>query len=361
MAATSKTEQINALLTTTSKNYYKASLVQDNIFQSNPLYACLHGKEDGIRKEDVGGDEIKINVMYEDNGNFGWYRDYDLLDDTPQDGMTAGYARWSQASVANVISGIQKYQNSGPSKLVSLWKEKYKQSMYTAEEESNKSFLDVANITVATETTASSGKAINGLPLLIQVDPTAAGTLHGINQANEAWWRNRTVDFGATDTTQALYAKMLSLYNDCGKAGGGNPDIGVTDQITYENYVQHLDKKVRYTTQDTTGSKVGPGFEGVMFLGAKLFWDVYMPDMANATNGADGTTLTEGSLFWINSKFMSLCVGKGFDFAPQGVKTAERQDAVREYLLFYGQLVTNNRRKHGVLHGIEPVLTITAP
>ncbi len=189
MAAVSKTESINALLTTTSKNYHKAGLVADNIFNSNPVFHCLHGKEDGIRQEDMGGDQIKVGLAYEGNSNVKSYSGYDELDDTPQDGITSAYFDWAQYSGANVLDGISKFKNSGKSKIVSLWREKTKQTTGQFAELLNKHLLDIANVTLATATTGNGGKNIISIPLMVEIDPTSTGAFGGINQANESWWR----------------------------------------------------------------------------------------------------------------------------------------------------------------------------
>ena len=360
MAATSKTRSYDRLLTTTSDLYYKSGIVQDNIFQSNPLFHCLHGKEDGIRMEDAGGDFIKCGLMYEENGNFDSYSGYDILDDTPQDGITSAFFPWAQYSGANVIDGLSKFKNTGRAKIVDLWTEVIKQTMYTGQERLNKDLLDVANVTFVSPTTGNGGKNIQGLPIMVNSAPTTSTyTYGGVDCNAETWWANRTYDGASIALWSDLYGAMLNLYNDCSRGGGGSPDIVLADQVTYESYVKYLDDKIRYEYTDTPSA----GFENVRAWGAKMFWDVYMPNVdagSTVQNGGDGVTLTAGTVYMLNSKAMNLVVGKGLDFKPQGVRKAERQDALREYVLFYGQLITNNRRKHGVLWDIEPALTKTA-
>lgn len=356
MAATTWNESINALLTTTSKNYHKAGVITDNIFNSNALFHALHDKGEGIRMEDVGGDHIKVGLMYEGNGNVKAYAGTEVLDDTMQDGMTAAYYAWKQYSGANVLDGISKFKNSGKAKIVSLWREKTKQTLGQFGELMNQHLLDVANLSAA-GATGGSGKWINSIPLLVQKDPTDGQDVGGVDQSAETWWRNKYQDSAteSTATTQQLYTEMLNLYNTCGRGGGGSPDILLADQVTFQKYVIHMDNKIRYEHTDTASA----GFENVRFLGAKMFWDVYVPDANAGTNGGPTTTLTDGTIYMLNSKHLSLYVGKGFDFAPQGVRQAERQDIIREYFLFYGQLVTDARRKHGVLFDINPAIALS--
>jgi len=253
------------------------------------------------------------------------------------------------------VEGIHKFQNSGRAKIVDLWSNIYKQTMYSMQEKLNVDLLDIDNWTASSETSGNSGKNILPLPGMVSHTPSAAGTFGQINQATQTWWRNRIKD-GSAAFGHDLFREMQTVYNDCSKGGMGAPDIVISDQVSYELYVTYMDHRIRYEYTDTPSA----GFENVRFLGAKMFWDVYTPDMKTPGNGADGTTLTKGSMFFLNSKCLDLYVGKGLDFAPQGVKTAERQDILREYVLAYLQLVTNNRRKHGVLYDIDPALNPVA-
>ncbi len=354
MAATSlpsSAQSIDALLTTTSQNIHKAGLVQDNIFNSNAVFHCLHGKEDGIRKEDIGGDLIKVNAMYEGNDTVASFAGDETLADDIQDGMTSSYAAWRQYVGATRMTGLELFQNAGKSKIVDLWTEKVKQTTASFGEVLNAHLLDIVGGDMPTEVTGNTGKNIMSLPYMIQNDPTAVGVFQNIDQVAETWWRNKAIDGSSVGSFKALYQAWFNLYQECGQGGGGSPDIVLTTQKLYADYVMHMDEKIRYEYTDTASA----GFENVKFIGAKVFWDVYVPGqvVAAQTNGGPGVTLDDGHTYMLNSDFLSLKVGKGLDFKPQGVHTPEAKDGKREYSLFYGQLVTNNRRKHGVLFNVD--------
>ena len=355
MAATSLTRTYGRVLTTASDLLHKSGKIQDNYFQSNPLFHCLHGKEDGIRKEEIGGDRIRVGLRTGENTNWGSYAGADILDDSIQEGVTTAFYEWAQYSGCDTLLGINRFKNSGKAKIVDAWLDLKKQTMLTGQEGINKDLLDVANVTISTGTTGNGGKNLLSLPLLIQDVPSDTASIGAINPANEAWWRNRATDGAGITDTAILYNKMMSTYNNCSKGGGGAPDIVVADQVSYEKYVAHMDTKIRYEYTDSASV----GFENVRFLGAKMFWDTYMPNVDSGStvqNGGDGVTLTAGTMYFLNSNALHLYVGKGLDFAPQGVNPAERQDAMREYTLLYTQLVTDNRRKLGVLYDIDPAV-----
>lgn len=350
-------------LTTASRNYYKGGLIHDNIFQNNPFWYMLKTKGDGFRMGVDGGHEAQFNVIYEENGNFKFYNGFDLLDNTPQDGITAGKNAWCQASAANVISGLQKFQNRGKSRIVKVWREINKQTVATTAEQMNKAALNITRVDVTNgQVTDSQGTvALNSLPLLVQSNPEATGTLHGIAQNTQAWWRNREVESSAT-TTQQMYAELLKVHRLTKRGMYGAADCLFSDEVTRDLYIQHMDQKIRYDFTDTASV----GFEAVKFLNAKWFDDVYAPGVVDnggsggsSQDGADGTDLNAGAVYFLNTKALSLLVAEGLDFAPQGAFKAERQDAIIEYLFWYGQLITPMRRKLGVLWNINPALTIT--
>jgi len=187
---------------------------------------------------------------------------------------------------------------------------------------------------------------------LVQYSTFAANeTVGTINQTNESWWRNHVAESAAT-TYAGLSKEMRKMYNDCSKGTGGTPDILIADQNTFELYETGMDDKVRYAYTDNASV----GFENIKFKGAKLFWDVAVPDAYTGVN-FDSGSFAKGSIYFLNSEFLNYCVGKGFDFAPQGFKTPVDQDASTALYLFYGQLIANNLRKHGVLGNIATTLS----
>lgn len=348
MAATtlpSSEQEMTALLSTTSQNYYKSGLFTDNILNSNALYNCLKGVG-GVKEKVVGGTLEQINVMSGLNSTVKSYRGWEELDDSPQEGLTASFSPWAQYSGAVTLSGIHKFMNMGKARIVDEWEEKTKQTLGTFGEVMNQHLFDIANANLTTGISGNGGRDVVGLPIMVQADPTAAGAFQAVAQGSEAWWRNKYLSSSAT-TYKALYAEMFKIYQQTKRGVGGAPDLVFADEKSYADYVMYMDEKVRYSYSDVASG----GFESVKFLSAKVFSDVYMPDIQNTTNGSDGS-LTRGTMYFLNSKFLRLRVGKGVDFKPQGVKVPEKQDGFREYSLWYGNLDTNNRRKHGVLFNI---------
>ena len=355
---TRSTINYDALLTTTADKIHKSGVVQDAITSSNPTFKAL--MEGGkIKKVDVGGDLISIPLMYAHNSTIDSYSGYDQIAVTPQDGVTKAFVPWAQYAGAVSISGIQKFKNMGAEKIADLLKTKMTQTTAGWSERFNKDIWEcsAANFTATHPYTGNGGKNIISIPLWIQNSGAAAADNYDIgliDQSAETWWWNQVHTPPAGDTYATLKMGMRNLYNDCSQGPFGSPDLIISDQISFEIYEAGLDSLVRYTNTNTASA----GFENLTFKGAKIFWDGYVPDAyTTATPNGPLTgegTLAEGSMYFINTKTMTLYVGKDHDWKPRGFQTPVDQDASTSLYLCYTQLACDNRRKNGVLHSIAP-------
>jgi len=140
MSATSRTINYDALLTTTADKIHASGAVQDAISNSNPLVKKLMDSK-SIKKKTVGGDQIRVNLMYQHNGTISSYSGYDTIDVTPQDGITTMYVPWAQYGGAVSISGIQKFKNMGKEQIGNLLKEKVVQTTAGWSEKLNRDII----------------------------------------------------------------------------------------------------------------------------------------------------------------------------------------------------------------------------
>ncbi|RLA59654.1 MAG: phage major capsid protein [Epsilonproteobacteria bacterium] len=355
MAATSRTLSYDHLLTTTADKIHKSGAIQNAITSSNPTFAELMTKG-RIKKKTVGGDQIRVGLMYQHNGTISSYSDYDQIDVTPQDGITTMYVPWAQYGGAVSISGIQKFKNMGKEAIADLLKEKITQTTAGWSEKLNADLWDIAGRQATHPYSGNGGKNVIGFPIYIQDAAEVAGDVYDIghiDQSVETWWNNKT-GTPSVDTYFALQAAMRSMYNNCSQGPGGKPDLVMADQVSYEIYETGMDDQIRYSFKD----KASVGFENIAFKGAKMMWDGYVPDAGTPGNGAlaTGSALAEGSMYFINTKTMTLYVGKDHDWKPRGFQTPVDQDASTSLYLAYLQLVCDNRRKNGVIQDIEPTI-----
>ncbi len=358
MAATSRTLSYDALLTTTADKIHKSGAIQDAISNSNPTFAEFMSKGK-IKKKTVGGDQIRVGLMYQHNGTIESYSDYDQIDITPQDGITTAYMPWAQYGGAVSISGIQKFKNMGKEAIGDLLKEKITQTTAGWSEKLNADLWDTANLAGSHPFTGNSAKNVMSVPLYIQgLGSTSGGgvstadddfNVGNIDQSVEDWWMNQCND-GAGATTGALLKRTMStMFNDCSQGPGGTPDLIMGDQNVFELYEASMQDQVRYTFKDQASS----GFENVAYKSAKFMWDGYVPDAELGANGVlAGGAGTNSSLYFINCGTMCLYVGKDHDWKPRGFQTPVDQDASTSLYLAYLQLICDNRRKNGVIFDI---------
>jgi hypothetical protein len=228
-------------------------------------------------------------------------------------------------------------------------------------ERMNEDLWDVQTVTTAP---GNGGKNIIPIPHFIQGAAaiaawTAGLDVGGIDQSAETWWKNQSQDSAAT-TWLGATKEMRSMFNDCSKGSGGSPDCMIANQDFFEYYESIMDNKIRYSMND----KATAGFESIRFKTADMFWDEHIPDPVGdgSTTGynfdhASYAGTTQGALYYLNTKNLDLVVMKGKDFAPLGFDSPVNQDARVGKWVFYGQLVSNNRRKLGVIEDLISTAT----
>lgn len=354
--AISKTKSMDALLSLTTDAYYRAGLVHDGVFKSNPTFAALKAK--GTKQQ--GGVQIQVNLMYGKNTTVDSVSRYQLIDTAPQDGMEPAFYSWAEYAGSISIDKLSESQNMGTPQIQKLVREKVMQLTSSYSERMNEDLWDV-EYTIAGPVTGNGGKNLISIPLLINSYPTNAADVGGIDQSAKSYWQNKAAN-SATETTTTwakLNQEMRNMYNNVSKGYGGTADMIICNQGAFEAYETGLDYKVRYTADEVATA----GFESIKFKGAKLFWDEHVPDgEGDGTNGynwdhASYSDVTGGTMYFINTKFLDLVTLTGMDFAPEGFQKMPNQLARTCLYGFAGQLVASNRRKLGVLYGINSALT----
>lgn len=312
---------LGVILSTTLKKYRKT--LTDNIHKSNAVFLQL--KENGGIKTEDGGERIVEPLMYGKNTTAGSYDGYEQLDTTPQTGIDAAEFNWKQNSVSISISGKEERQNAGTSRIVNLLDAKIKQAeMSLMEELSRQLFSDG---------TGNSSKDLTGLEAMV----AASGTYGGINSANHTWWA------ASVDTaSEALgLAKMRTAYNNASIGGRDVPTLIVTTQTLYESH-EALFTNVAIsgggshfsTASAGTKKMVDGGFQTQEFKGVPIVWDEQCPS---------------GTMYFLNSRHMSLTVHKDANFETTDFVKPENQDSRTAQVLFMGNLTCNRRKSFAKL------------
>jgi len=303
----------DALLSTTLANY--RDQLTDNIFTARPLTYFLMDKG-RIRMVD-GGTKIVEPLIYGTNSTVASYSGYDTLSLTAQEGISAAEFEWKQYAASIAISGIEEAKNNGEQAIINLLEAKIMQAEESMKEGFNQMFFG--------DGTGNSGKDWNGLANIVD----SAGTVGGINRAtagNEFWQSYEEGTAGALSL-----ADMSTAYNSV-SVGNDHPDMVLTTQTLFEKYESLLQPQLRYTDAKTADA----GFQNLLFKAAPVAYDVHC---------------TAGTVFFLNSKYLTLVGHTGKWFAQTDFVRPENMDARYALIMCYGNLTVRNAAKQGKLTG----------
>lgn len=320
MPGVTQTRTIDALLSTTLANY--RNKLEDNIFDQYPLLSWLNGKLGTIsrgsklKKLKDGGETIIEQLMYEVNTTANSYAGYEVLDTTPQDGITWAQYNWKQYSASLTISGAEESKNRGEAKLISLLEGKAKQAEMSLRK------------TMATDAygdgTGNNGKAFTGLAALV----SATATVGGLDPATYTWWK------AVTGTSSSFAANGLdtlkTAINSCAY-GADAPDAMFTTQTIYEYYEDYCEGLKRFVSNEKAAEA---GFANLMYKGVPMYFD---------------RSCTAGKVYILNSNYLNFNVMSDKDLITTPFVKPENQDARTAQILFMGNITVPNRRMHGVV------------
>ena len=356
-APSTNTVYYDALLTTTLDAYVGSGSLFDNIFKDSAFLAALRNT-DAVQRQN-GGERIRAPLMYGKNETIKSYANYEVLDTTPQEGITTAFYEWSELGGTISISRKEERQNSGEAAIIGLLQSKIRQAEMSMREKLNEQLIQ-GTVESATFVPGNSAKDLNPLAYFLRknntANPSSGGNVGNIDASAESWWRHRTAvaDSASTDTGNSfalnvttykgLVVALRRIYNYCSRGSGGSPNVGVFDQVTFETYENALDDKVRYT--DTKMADMG--FDNIKLRGATCIWDEIVPDVDSGT-----TAITKGTAFLLNTNFYHLIIDSETDVVTTPFVEPENQTAKTAKILFMGNAAVSNIRKHGVLYGIS--------
>lgn len=348
MPPSSLTLNYDAVLSTTLFNYQKT--LEDQISSGNRFFYAVK-KSGGWSGVSDLGDRIAIPLMYE-LGTADSYSGYDQLDVTPMDGISTAFFDWRQAAVPIAISGLEEKKNRGSeSKLIDLLEAKTEQAVMGIQEFFAKGVLQGnrgSAITTAYTSGTNGSVFVDPLPLLVKYDPTTSTTIGNINQSTYSWWQNQTAN--STSSTYAGFLKELrNLFNDCSKGPGGVPNFHIVDQSTFELYESALAASHR----NPSYQKADIPFDNILFKGQPVVWDEFVPDVQG---GSVTQSTTSGTWWMLNTKFIKVKYDKSTNFTSTPFQKPENQDAKVAHILWLGAVCVSNRRKHGVMGGIDTTI-----
>ncbi len=315
---------LSEIITTTLRN--RTGKLADNVTENNALLKRM--KQRGTVKPASGGRTIVQELEYAENVTFQRYSGYEILNISPSDVLTAAEFDWKQAAVNVSISGLEQMQNSGSDAIIDLLGSRIKNAEKTM---ANNIASDVYS-----NGTASGGKQIGGLQLLVADDPTT-GTVGGINRASWTFWRNQkyqaTSDGGSAASASNIQRYMNTLYLRCSR-GSDRPDFIVADNTYYQFYWNSL-QAIQRISQTDTGEA---GYANLKFMGADVVFD-----------GGYGGACPTNHMYFLNTQYIHFRPHSQRNFVALEGKESVNQDAMVKPLVFMGNMTLSNAFLQGVL------------
>jgi hypothetical protein len=315
---------ISEIITTTIES--RSGTLADNVTQNTALLFRL--RERGRVKPVSGGNVIRQELAYAENGTYTRYSGYDNLNISPSDVFTSAEFNWKQAAVAVSINGLEMLQNSGKEEVIDLLESRI--------ENAEQTMVNSLSADCYSDGTASGGKQVGGLQLLVADLPTS-GTVGGIDRATWTFWQNQRYDFSVQSVTPSattIQAAMNTLYLACSR-NTDRPDLIVADNTYYTYYWSSLQ-----TIQRITNTKLGEaGFDNLKFMGADV-----VPD------GGLGGDAPSSHMYFLNTKYIHFRPHRNRTMVALGPdRYATNQDATVKLIGWAGNMTLSNASLQGVI------------
>ena len=309
------------LVTTTFRKH--RTQVKDNLSNRNALLKYIN-RRGNTRSED-GGLSIVEPLDYAANGTYQRYSDWDVLDISASEVISAAEFQWRQIAINVVASGREMRINSGESQIIKLAAARIKNAMRTFNN----------NFSTDLYSDGTTTNQINGLQSLISDTPTT-GTVGGINAATFSFWQNSLRDASVASVTVSATTiengMMLPLWLLTDRGPDDQTDLIVFDSNYYTFFEASQTSLKRYN--DT--SRGDAGFVTLKYKNADVLYD-----------GNSGIPTNHG--YFINTNYVKLCVHQDADLEVMDDMRPINQDGSVTPILWMGNLTVSNRKLQGVM------------
>lgn len=305
---------LDQVLVTSLADYGKQ--VTDNIYNGNTLMALL--KANGRKKMINGGTSIIRQLVDEVQNNGGFYLGNDTLSTNQTDTLNAVEFKWQNMYEPIQISRDEERQNAGDEhRLINLLETKIKLSELAIQKRGEQALCTP---------TAGANNLID-LETLVNT-----GTLGTISGSAQPFWQATVTTSGAfatqglTDMTTAYYAVSGSQHQE-------NPTHFLTTKAVFIKFEQTRLPLERFQNTMTANA----GFENLTFKGKPITY---------------GNYISTGLMFGLNLNYIDLVVDTETDFITTPFVVPTNQTAKVAFILWRGNMITDNRRRNFKLTSI---------
>jgi len=324
--ASTITEYLNTLYTTTW--FKRRAGVIDQIFEDNKLIQTMKNK--GMMKfESTDGRRVEIPLRVAKPTTAKFFAKGATFTISDFDPLTVAYDDWKNLGDQVVRYWIDDKANGGS-------KTQHIKMMNAKIDTVRETLQEKLEDALWANTGGSSVLDYNGLSYLIDDDPTASVSVHGINQSTAVdtdgnyYWRNQQK---TSSGAFSVYGEsdMTNFMNTCQR--WGKIGLLISDQTTYELGESEALERVRVVNKEA----VDLGLDHISFKGRMWVWS---------------PKCTTGYTYFIDREHLGFIVDPAVNMVMGPWKNIPNQyEDVVTQIVQRGQTFVDKRRCHGVLTG----------
>ena len=306
----------SAVLSTSLADYQKRLV--DNVY--NNVVVLKLAQEAGNKKMINGGVSIVETLIRDKQNAGGFYLGADLLNNTQVNTTTLLEYKWQNAYEPIVINRDEERQNSGDMhKIIDLVGTKIQLSERAIQDRMDQALstpIGAANNLIDLETLISNG------------------TLGSVAGGTYTFWQSTLITSGAF-ATQGLTDMTTGTYLVSSSATVDNPTHYLTNKTVFQKYEQTRLPLERISNGTLSANA---GFTNLTFKGKPVIY---------------GNYIGSGLLMGLNMNYIYLAVDTETDFVTTPFISPTNQTIKVAYILWRGNLLTNNRRRHFKMSSIS--------
>lgn len=304
---------LDATLATSIADYSRT--ITDNVYNSNVLLRLLNEHKKSI---DGGVSYVEALIKSDQNAG-GFYLGASMLNTTQVDTETLVEYRWQNAYEPIQLTRDEERINSGSDhKIIDLVGEKIERS----------------ELAISKRLEQALSTPVAGANNLIDIETLVnTGTLGTVAGATDTFWQATVTASGSfaaqglTDITTATYAVASSAEVD-------TPTVYITTKANFQRFEATRLPLERITNGNLT---FNAGARNLTFKGIPVVY---------------GNFIGSGLWFGLNMNYVTLIVDSMTDFAMTPFVLPVNQTVKVAFILWRGNMTTNNRRRHFKLTGI---------
>jgi hypothetical protein len=308
------------LVSTTFRKHRRE--IVDNLSNRNALLKYMMKR--GNKRSEDGGLSIAAPLDYASNSTYQRYSDWDALNISASDVISAAEYQWRQIAINVVASGRELRINSGDSRIINLAKARIKNALRTFNNNFSSDLYSTGALT----------NQINGLQALVA--DAGTGTVGGIDSTAFPFWQNQVIDASVLSVTPSSSTIEAQLMLPAWLATDRGPDDQVDLIVADNNYYGFFEASQLSLKRYHNTGKGSAGFVSLSFKNADVIYD-----------GNSGIPVNH--MYFVNTNYLELVVHKDADMEIMDDMRPVNQDGVVTPILWMGNLVCTNRSLQAVI------------